>query len=94
MTDAQWNVKSTQIADDVQYELRRFRKKCITQGIVKINRDISFYEMTYRGQFVCYLYGNTYGINEDKVKLRSAWNAIRIAEETIEKIEGVKHESN
>jgi hypothetical protein len=50
--------------------------------------------MTYRGQFVCYLYGNTYGINEDKVKLRSAWNAIRIAEETIEKIEGVKHESN
>jgi predicted adenine nucleotide alpha hydrolase (AANH) superfamily ATPase len=92
MTDAQWKVMSTQISDNVQYELRRFRKKCITQGIVKIVRDHSFYEMTYRGRFVCYLYGNTYGDNVDKSKLRSAWSVIRIAEETIEKIEGVKHE--
>lgn len=89
MTDAQWRVKAKQIADRADYELRKFRKECVTQGIVTFVRD-SFYEMTYRGYFVCYLYGNS----EDEPKLRSAWNTIRIAEETIEMIEGVKHESN
>ena len=89
MTDAQWKVKSNQISDDVNYELRKFRKECITQGIVKFERDINFYEMKYRGKFVCYLYGN----DEDSIKLRAAWYAIDIAEETIKEIEGVKHES-
>ena len=53
-------------------------------------RDFGFYEMTYRGRFVCYLYGN----GEEELKLLAVWNTIKIAEETIEKIEGVKHESN
>jgi hypothetical protein len=44
--------------------------------------------MTYRGHFVCYLYGG----NEENLKLLAVWNTIKIAEETIEKIEGVKHE--
>ena len=91
MTDAQWEVKSNQISDSVHYELRKFRKKCVTQGIVKFVRDVNFYQMKYRKQFVCYLYGNKV---EDRKKLRAAWYAIQIAEETIEKIEGVKHESN
>ena len=90
MTDAQWKVKSNQISDDVNYGLRKFRKECVTQGIVMFVRDLNFYEVTYRGHFVCYLYGNS----EDNSKLRAAWYAIQIAEETIEKIEGVKHESN
>ena len=51
-------------------------------------RDFGFYEMTYRGHFVCYLYGD----DEERVKLSAVWNTIKIAEETIEKIEGVKHE--
>ena len=88
MTDAQWNVKSNQISDEVSYELRKFRKECVTQGIVKFERDISFYQMKYRGKFICYLYGN----DEDNTKLRAAWYAINIAEETIKEIEGVKHE--
>ena len=89
MTDAQWKVRSKQISDDAGYELRKFRKECVTQGIVMFVRDC-FYEVTYRGHFVCYLYGDS----EDNSKLRAAWNVIQIAEETIEKIEGVKHESN
>lgn len=89
MTNAQWKEKSKQISDNVGCELREFRKKCVTQGIVEFVRDYNYYEMKYRGQFVCYLYG--YG--EDSPKLRAAWHAIQIAEETIEKIEGVKHES-
>ena len=88
MTDAQWLEKSIQISDFVNYELREFRKKCVTQGIVDFVNDNGFYEMCYRGRFVCYLYKD----NEDDIKLRVVWNTIKIAEETIEKIEGVKHE--
>lgn len=88
MTDAQWKVRSKQISDDVGYELRKFRKECVTQGIVMFVRDFGFYLITYRGHFVCYLYGNS----EDNSKLRAVWNTIKIAEETIKKIEGVKHE--
>ena len=90
MTDAQIEVVAKRISDNVNYELRKFRKKCVTQGIVMFLKDLSFYEVTYRGHFVCYLYGNSV----DNSKLMAAWNAIKIAEETIEKIEGVKHESN
>lgn len=90
MTNAQWKVKAKLVSDNVEYELRKFRKKCVTQGIVMFVRDVGFYEMTYRGRFVCYLYGG----NEENLKLLAVWNTIKIAEETIEKIEGVKHESN
>lgn len=88
MTNAQWLEKSKQISDDVNYKLRKFRKKCVTQCIVVFVNDNGFYEMCYRGGFVCYLYKD----NEDDIKLRAAWNSIKIAEETIEKIEGVKHD--
>ena len=88
MTNAQWLEKSIQISNDVNYELRKFRKKCVTQGIVEFVNDNGFYEVCYRGRFVCYLYKD----NEDDIKLRVVWNTIKIAEETIEKIEGVKHE--
>lgn len=90
MTNAQWLEKSKQISDFVNYELREFRKKCVTQCIVVFVNDNGFYEMCYRGRFVCYLYKD----NGDDIKLRAAWNTIKIAEETIEKIEGEKHESN
>ena len=90
MTDAQWKERSKQISAEASYELRKFRKKCVAQGIVVFVNDNGFYEMCYRGHFVCYLYKD----NEDDIKLRAAWNTISIAEETIEKIEGVKHESN
>lgn len=89
MTDAQWKVESQRISDNTNYELRKFRKKCVTQGVVTFFRDIRFYQVKYRGRFVCYLYGH----DEEGSKLRAAWNTIRIAEEIIEKIEGVKHES-
>ena len=88
MTEAQWKVEAKRISDNVNYELRKFRKECVTQGIVMFIRDGYFYEMTYRGFFVCYLCGNS----EDDSKLIAVWNTIKIAEETIEKIEGVKHE--
>ena len=88
MTDAQWRVESKRISDNVNYELRKFRKECVTQGIVKFVRDFNFYEVTYREHFVCYLYGRS----KDNSKLRAVWNTIKIAEETIEKIEGVKHD--
>ena len=90
MTDAQWEVEAKRISANANHELRKFRKECVTQGIVMFVRDLNFYEVTYRGHFVCYLYGNS----EDNSKLRAAWNTIKIAEVTIEKIEGVKHESN
>ena len=35
MTDAQWKVNREQISADVNYERRRFRKKCVTLGIVE-----------------------------------------------------------
>ena len=89
MTDAQWEVKLEQINAENHYEYRAFRKKCVTQGVVTFFRDIRFYQMKYRGRFVCYLYG----YDEEGSKLRAAWRTIKIAEETIEKIEGEKHES-
>ena len=90
MTDAQWKVEAKRISTNANYKLRKFRKECVTQGVVEFVRDISFYEMKYRGHFVCYLYGS----GEESLKLLAVWNTIKIAEETIEKIEGVKHESN
>ena len=94
MTDAQLEVESKRVSDNVVYELRKFRKECVTQGIVKFVRDHHFYEMKYRGFFICYIYGY------DKSKLRAAWNVIRVAEQLLKAeqfakgIEGVKHESN
>ena len=91
MTYAQWKVKNEQISADVNYERRRFRKKCVTLGIVEFVKKISniYYEVYYRGCYVCTLYKD----KEDDLKLLAVWNTIEIAEKTIEKIEGVKHES-
>lgn len=90
MTDAQWKVESKRISDNLNYERRRFRKECITQGIVEfVRRNGCFnYEMLYRGCFVCTLYKD----EGEYLKLLAVWNTIAIAEETIKKIEGVKHE--
>jgi hypothetical protein len=88
MTDAQWKVEAKRISTNANYKLRKFRKECVTQGIVEFVRDLDPYEMKYRGHFVCYLYGH----GEESLKLLAVWNTIKIAEETIEKIEGVKHE--
>ena len=82
MTNAQWEVESKRISDNLNYERRRFRKECITQGIVEFVKDFNFYEMKYRGHFVCYLRGK----NQDSLKLMAVWNAIQIAEETIKNI--------
>lgn len=84
MTDAQWKVKTEQITDEVNYELREFRKECVTQGIVKFVKDddSSFYELQYRGVFVFYLYGD----GEDSSKLRVVWNTIRIAEQLLKAV--------
>ena len=89
MTNAQWEVRSNQITADVSYEFREFRKKCVTQGIVEFVREEGHfhYEMKYRGCFICTVFGN------ERLKMCAIWNTIKIAE-TIEKIEGVKHESN
>ena len=89
MTDAQRKVRLEQISDELKLKNREFRKKCVTQGIVKFVKQFGFYKITYRGHFVCYLYKDY----EDDIKLRVMWNTIKIAEETIEKIEGEKHES-
>ena len=90
MTKSQWNVKIEQASADANYERRNFRKKCVTLGIVEFVRrnGCYFYEMNYRGCFVCTLYKD----KEDDLKLLAVWNTIRIAE-TIEKIEGEKNES-
>lgn len=92
MTDAKCKVMSNQISDNLHYQRRRFRKKCVTLGIVEFVRRIgcSYYELYYRGCFVCTLYKDT----EENLKLLAVWNTIAIAEGTIKKIEGVKHESN
>ena len=76
MTNAQWKVKIEQASADANYERRNFRKECVTQGIVEFVRDRNFYQMKYRGQFVCYLYGN----GEESLKLLAVWNTIKIAE--------------
>ena len=78
MTDAQWKVKCIQFSDNLNYERRRFRKKCITQGIVEfVRRNGCFnYEMLYRGCFVCTLYKD----EGEYLKLLAVWNTIAIAE--------------
>ena len=90
MTDAQRKVKLEQITAESKYEYRAFRKKCVTQGLVTFGREDgrSFYIMRYRDRYVTTLYGDSY---EDLV-LSAVWNTIEYAEETIKKIEGVKHE--
>ena len=82
MTDAQWKVRAKQISDDVGYEFREFRKKCVTQGIVKFVKEDEhiFYAMKYRGIFVCTIYHNDY----ETLKMCAVWNTIKIAE-TIKK---------
>ena len=91
MTEAQLKVMIKQKSADANYERRRFRKKCVTLGIVEFVKNISniYYEVYYRGCFVCTLFKS----GEDDLKLLAVWNTIEIAEETIKKIEGVKHES-
>ena len=78
MTDAQWKVESKRISDNLKYERRRFRKECITQGIVEfVRRNGCFnYEMLYRGCFVCTLYKD----EGEYLKLLAVWNTIAIAE--------------
>ena len=90
MTNAQLEVKIEQASADANYERRNFRKKCVTLGIVEFVRrnDRYFYEMKYRGCFVFTLYND----KGQFLKLMAVWNTIEIAEETIEKIEGVKHD--
>ena len=90
MTNAQWKVKCVQLSDERHYEYRAFRKKCVTQGLVTFGREgsRSYYIMRYRDRYVTTLYGDSY---EDLV-LSAVWNTIEYAEETIKKIEGVKHE--
>lgn len=90
MTVEQWKAKSKEIIKDALYRERKFRKKCVSQDIVKFIRCQNFYELQYRGKHVCYLFGNS---GEEKIKLQAVWDIIKIAEETIEKIEGEKHES-
>ncbi len=90
MTDAQLIESSIQKLNDVNYERRKFRKECVTRGIVEFVRIKGrlFYEMHYRGCYVCTIF-------KDKpmfLTLMIVWNAIRIAEKTIKKIEGVKHD--
>ena len=90
MTYAQYKVKVKEITEDALYRERKFRKKCVTQDIVKFIRCYNFYELQYRGKHVCYLFGNSV---EEKIKLRAVWDIIKIAEKIIRKIEGEKHES-
>ena len=92
MTDAQWKARLEQITDESQYEYRAFRKKCVTQGIVEFVKEDGhvFFVMKYRGVFVCTVFND----GNERLKMCAIWNTIKIAEVTIEKIEGVKHESN
>lgn len=90
MTDAQWKIKSEQMAAQRHYKYRAFRKKCVTQGLVTFGREdgSSYYIMRYRDRYVTCLLGDSY----EKIVLAAVWNTIEYAEETIKKIEGVKHE--
>ena len=92
MTDAQWKARLEQITAESKYEYRAFRKKCVTQGIVTFGREngSQFIIVRYRDRYVATLFRET----TDKRILLAVWNTIFTAEETIEKIEGVKHESN
>ena len=91
MTDAQLKFRIEQITAENHYKDRAFRKKCVTQGIVTFGREngSSYYIMRYRDRFVTSLWGDGY----EKLILAAVWCTISTAEETIEKIEGVKHES-
>ena len=90
MTDAQWKVRLEQKTAESHYEYRAFRKKCVTQGIVTFSREngSSYYTMRYRDRFVTSLWGFSF----EKIVLTAVWNTIEYAEETIEKIEGEKHD--
>lgn len=90
MTDAQWKVRLEQETAESHYEYRAFRKKCVTQGIVTFGRENGspYYIMRYRDRYVTMLWGNSY----EKLILSAVWRTICTAEETIEKIEGVKHD--
>lgn len=90
MTDAQWKVRLEQITAENHYEYRAFRKKCVTQGIVTFGRENGspYYIMRYRDRYVTMLWGDSY----EKIVLTAAWSTIFTAEETIKKIEGVKHD--
>ena len=90
MTDSQMKVKNEQIIQDILFTERKFRKECVTQGIVKFIRSYIFYKVEYRGEHVCYLFGNS---SEEKLKLQAVWDVIKISEKIIEKIEGEKHEN-
>ena len=89
MTYAQCKAKCKEITEDALYRERKFRKKCVTQDIVKFIRCYNFYELQYRGKHVCYLFGNS---GEEQIKLLAIWSIIKISEEIIRKIEGVKHD--
>ena len=45
MTDAQWKVEAKSISTNANYKLRKFRKECVTQGIVEFVRDLDLYEL-------------------------------------------------
>lgn len=91
MTDAQWKVKFKQLSSESLYKYRVFRKKCVTQGIVTFEREYgsSFITVRYRERYVTTLF---LGTKTNKAILLVVWNTIFTAEETIKKIEGVKHE--
>ena len=89
MTNAQMKVKTKQIIKDILFTERKFRKECVTQGIVKFIRCYTFYKVQYRGEHVCYLFRNS---GEEKLKLQAVWDVIKISEKIIEKIEGEKHD--
>ena len=99
MTDAQWKEDVKRISENAKYENRKFRKECVTQGIVKFSNEddvCKCYTVRYRGLYVATPWGDT----TDKYKLMTMWNVIRIAEQLLKAeqfvkgIEGVKHESN
>lgn len=90
MTDAQWKARLEQITAESQYEYRAFRKERVTQGIVTFSRENGSPLITvrYRNRYVATLFGE----KADKRILLAVWCTIFTAEETIEKIEGVKHD--
>lgn len=89
MTNAQMKVKNKHLIQDILFTERKFRKECVTQGIVKFIRIYTFYKVEYRGEYVCYLFSNSH---EEKLKLKAVWEVIKISEKIIEKIKGKKHD--
>ena len=92
MTKAQWEVRLEQISAESMWDDRIFRKECVTQKIVTFNRvkDSRYYTVRYRYLYVASLFGDY----TDKYKLMTIWNVVRIAEQLLKAVEGVKHESN